>query len=86
MVDCDKFLGVLVDEHLNFDEHIDQRVERANKRFYALLQLKHLGASTDKIVFLYISVLRLVLIHCIAAFLRQLSNTQKDNLERIQSL
>ena len=51
LVDNYKFLGVYVDNILSFNKHVDYVIDKASKRFYALLQLKRLGVSTEKLAF-----------------------------------
>ena len=79
-----KFLGIFIDNHLTFDAHIDYVTTKANKRYYALLQLKKLGFNSDKLCLFYISNIRSVITYCIPAFFSMLSNKQIEFLERIQ--
>ena len=86
LVDNYKFLGVYVDNILSFNKHVDYVIDKASKRFYALLQLKRLGVSTEKLALFYVSNIRSVLVYCIASFFSQLNDKQKESLERVQSL
>jgi hypothetical protein len=49
-----KFLGIVIDNRLNFNDHISQILSKTGKRFYFLLHLKRLGISTDKLVSFYL--------------------------------
>ena len=65
---------------------MDYVIDKASKRFYALLQLKRLGVSTEKLALFYVSNIRSVLVYCIASFFSQLNDRRKEGLDRVQSL
>ena len=37
--ECIKFLGLFIDDHLNFSKHIDEVVSKCDKRIFLLRQL-----------------------------------------------
>ena len=45
IVDKWKFLGVIIDQYLNFSEHISYVLEKAQKKFYTLIQLKRMSVQ-----------------------------------------
>ena len=81
-----KFLGITVDNHLNFNEHIDVVTSKARKRFYCLLQLKRMGVGTSKLCLFYLANIRSVLTYAIPAFYSLLTKCQLESLERMQKL
>lgn len=81
-----KFLGVFIDQNLNFHDHINYVTAKAHKRFYCLLQLKRVGVSHDKLCLFYTANIRSVLTYCIPAFYSLLTATQINSLERVQRL
>jgi hypothetical protein len=85
IVDSIKFLGVMIDSRLKFNNHIEYVISKSNKRFYALLQLKRLGVDTDKLKSFYCSSIRSVLVYAIPAFYSHLSKSNISALEAIQS-
>ena len=53
MVTSWKFLGVIIDQYLNFHTHINYVLDKAQKKFYSLLQLKQFTVSCNKYVFFF---------------------------------
>ena len=48
-----KLLGVTLDGHLSFTEHIKEKVKSANKKIHGLLVLKQTGINPDSLVMMY---------------------------------
>ena len=81
-----KLLGIIIDSNLTFNTHISYVVNKAQRRFYGLVQLKRLGVAREKLSMFYIANVRSVLVYCISAFYSLLSTRQLDSLERTQKL
>ena len=81
-----KFLGVVVDNRLNFNSHCQTISTRANQRQQMLLKLKRNGVCSDKLVLFYLSNIRSILTYCAPAFYTMLSKKQTDLLEGIQRM
>jgi hypothetical protein len=81
-----KFLGVMIDNNMNFNAHISYIVNKAHKRFYGLVQLKRIGVSSEKLCMFYVANIRSVLTYCISAFYSLLSSKQMEALERTQRI
>ena len=45
--ECIKFLGLCIDDHLNFSKHIDAVVSKCDMRIFLLRQLKILGMNAN---------------------------------------
>ena len=44
-----KFLGVIIDQYLSFNSHVAYVVQKAQKRYSSLLQLKRMSVETEKL-------------------------------------
>jgi hypothetical protein len=86
MVTSWEFLGVIIDQYLNFHTHIGYVLDKAQKKFYSQLQLKRFGVSCDKLVLFYVANIRSILTYCIPAFFPMLTDIQLKSLERFQKL
>jgi hypothetical protein len=85
MVNCTKFLGIILDNRLNFNHHIDYVISKTNSRFFMLLQLKRQGISTVKLTNFYSCVIRSVLVYAVPSFLSYLKKAQISKLEAVQA-
>ena len=56
--DAAKFLGVTIDKHLTFKEHVDNLAEKTRKLIYTLLDLKRSGIPLILLRNLYIACIR----------------------------
>jgi hypothetical protein len=79
-----KFLGVQIDDHLKFNNHVSYIISKANKRFYALLQLKRMGVDRNKLTAYYCANIRSVLVYAIPAFYSHLTKSAITSIEAIQ--
>ena len=84
-VETGKFLGVTLDNHLLFKDHINETTSKAAKRLFCLLKLKQLGVSVTKLKLFYLAHIRSVLSYAAPAFYHTLSMTSKGQLEKIQN-
>ena len=53
-----KFLGLHIDDHLNFSQHVDKIVSGTNSRLFLLCQLKVLGRNIDGVLKYYCASIR----------------------------
>lgn len=82
MVSNIKYLGILIDEHLNFQSHIDQLVARTRKFIYVFKTLRHI--SDQKIIKqVYYAICQSVLNYCINVW-GGVAKTYMIRLERAQ--
>ena len=59
--ECIKFLGLFIDDHLNFSKHIDEVVSKCDKRIFLLRQLKLFGMNATGLKTFYCSNIRSLL-------------------------
>ena len=57
-----KFLGVTIDSHLTFEQHINQKVIKARKLIGCLLNLEKKGLHPKSLIKLYTTKIRPILI------------------------
>ena len=58
-----KFLGVFIDNKLNFNKHIDYLVSKTNSRLFLMRQLKVQGLNTEGLRKFYTSNVRSILLY-----------------------
>jgi hypothetical protein len=73
-----KLLGVIVDDKLRWDSHVDSICAKASSRLYFLKQLKRSSVDSDDLLHFYLSVIRPVLEYA------SLTQDQINRIERIQ--
>ena len=79
-----KLLGILIDNNLKWDSHINSICSKASSRLHFLVQLKRNGASVDDMVHFYQTVIRPVLEYACPAWHTSLTAEQHNKLESIQ--
>ena len=73
----EKLLGVKIDKHLNWDNHIDFLIDKLNSRFACLRELKHLHYRLRNL--LYNALIRPLFEYCCTVW----GNTKNENLLRL---
>ena len=81
-----KLLGVKLDNHLNFTEHVASSIEKSRAAVYGLLTLKRHGIRSDLLVKFYLTRILPILTYACPAWFTYTTKTAKDRLERHQSL
>ena len=81
-----KLLGVTLDGHLSFTEHIKEKVKSANKKIHGLLVLKQTGINPDSLVMMYRTQIIPAISHSAPAWFPFLCDYQKEELEKSQKL
>ena len=84
VVNSAKLLGVKLTNNLSWNEHINDTIKKASKRFYFLIQLKRANVSLKDLVLFYITCIRSVLTYAVPVFFDGLPNYMKIELERVQ--
>jgi hypothetical protein len=67
-VNCYKYLGVWIDEKLNFNKHVDEQLKKANKRVYCLRKLCKLSVEHEIIVRFYNATIAPLLMYASTSF------------------
>jgi hypothetical protein len=79
-----KLLGVIVDDKLRWDNHVDSICAKASSRLYFLKQLKRSSAGADDLLHFYLTVIRPVLEYACPAWSTSLTQDQINRIDRIQ--
>ena len=79
-----KSLGVILNDHLKWNEHVGQIVKKASKCLYMLGLLKRACADTKTLLPVYVSCIRPVMEYGAQAWLYNLPHYLCMELERIQ--
>lgn len=79
-----KLLGVLVDDNLKWNRHVNSICARASSRLYFLKQLKRSFVSIDDVFYFYIAIIRPVLEYACPVWHSSLTHEQSLQIERIQ--
>lgn len=82
--DCEKILGILVDKHLTFKEHVQFVTNKCNKRLYWLRTLKKNGVSEENLVLLYTCKIRSAVTYAAPAWFPIIGVTLREKIERLQ--
>jgi hypothetical protein len=86
LVSSAKVLGVIISSSLQWVDHVNEVIKKANKRLYFLILLKRANVPACDIVNFYCTVIRPVLEYCAPVFHHALPVYLCDDLERIQKL
>ena len=78
------FLGVTIDNKLNFNLHVTNVVSKCDSRLLLVRQLKSLGLNDAGLVPFYITNVRSVLAYASPAWFSPLSDFSKNELEKVQ--
>ena len=82
--ECTKFLGVYIDNHLSFSNHVDNIISKCSSRIYLLRQLKILGMNAEGLKTFYCSNIRSLLSYAAPAWFTLLGDTDSNRLEKVQ--
>ncbi len=84
LVDSVKILGITISNSLQWFNHVNEVVKKANKRLYFLILLKRANVPVHDIFSFYCTCIRPVLEYCAPVFHHALPGYLSDDLERIQ--
>ena len=79
-----KFLGISIDDHLTFIDHVDSVIKRCNSKLFLMRQLKRLGMRPEGLRTFYCANIRSIIAYGAPVFYQFLSATTKDRLEKVQ--
>ena len=78
-----KYLGVILDNKLNYNCHVDHVCKKANQRLFLLRKLKHFQINSNILESVYRSLIESILTFSITAWYGNLSVKSKTQLSRI---
>lgn len=81
-----KYLGLTIDNKLNFNEHATITQKRAQQRLYIIRKLKSLSVAPHLLLLLYKSIIQPLLLYCSPCFFNILTVTSKNKLIKISNL
>ena len=84
VVNTFKLLGVGLDDHLSWSQHVASVVKAASYRLFMLRRLKSLGTQAEELKGVYISFILPKLMYASPAWSSSLNSTQLHQLERVQ--
>ena len=79
-----KFLGVLLDDNLKWDSHVDAVCAKASIRLHLLKILKRCSLNSDDLLYFYTTVIRPILEYACPAWHNSLTNEQSRQIESVQ--
>ena len=79
-----KLLGITIDQHLTFNDHVTERTGKATRLVYTLIKLKRAGIQQSDIIRVYTARIRPILAYAAPAWFTHLSRGAADKLEAVQ--
>jgi hypothetical protein len=77
-----KYLGIIIDEKLNFSEHCSRVIAKANQRFYIINRFRYLGAKPLLLKALFCSFIESIILYCLPVFYYSLTASNKKDLSK----
>lgn len=84
LVTSHKVLGLVIQNNLKWNNHIEATVTKASKRLHILRVLRRGGVEMNDLTTIYISLIRSVLEYCCVVWHHALPSYLSQELERIQ--
>ena len=81
-----RLLGVYLDKHLQFDDHIASITKAAKRKAHGILVLKQTGVQTSHLIQMYTSQIVPSITHAAAAWYPLTTKFQQAELEKVQRL
>ena len=83
-----KYLGVIIDEKLNWNDHITERIKKCRRLYFACKKAigKKWGLTKDKIIWIYKTIILPILTYGSVVWGNTLTQTQITKLEPLQNL
>ena len=83
IVESIKYLGLTLDNKLNFDKHTTDIHKHCQQRLSAIRKLKALSVAPQFLLLLYKSIVQPVILYCSTCFYNMLTTSNKNTLTRI---
>ena len=84
LVESEKILGLVVQNNLKWNLHVDNIVKKSSKRLYMLRLLKRSNADTKTLTVVYITVIRPILEYACQVWHFNIQHFLSEDIERIQ--
>ena len=79
-----KVLGVIIQDNLKWDRHVNEIIKKCNRKLYMLRCLRSHNLPVNDLLAIYKGYVRPVLDYCVPLFNGNLTKEQVNKLERIQ--
>jgi hypothetical protein len=84
IVQSHKVLGLIIQNNLKWNEHIDSVVSKASKRLYIIRTLRRSSVPAEDLLEIYFAIIRSVLEYCCVVWHNTLPSYLANQLERVQ--
>lgn len=78
-----KYLGLIIDNKLTFEQHITNIHKRSQQRLYVIRKLRALSVAPHLLSLLYSSIIQPILLYCSPCFYNMLSTKNRNKLTKI---
>ena len=82
IVSAYKYLGLIIDDRLSFEQHVKSQIKKANKRLYHIRAMRSIKVSPHIIAMFYNATIPSVLMYTGVAFYGMLTQALKEDLHR----
>lgn len=79
-----KLLGLIINNKLTWNDHVEELVKKSSRKLYFLVQLKRAQVKSEDLVLYYCACIRSTLDYACPVFHNSLPTYLQDELERIQ--
>ena len=79
-----RVLGLIVQDNMNWNEHVNNVVKKAGKRLYMLRVLKRSNADTNTLITVYTTIIRPVLEYACQVWHFNIQEYLREDIEKIQ--
>ena len=79
-----RVLGLIVQDNMNWNEHVNNVVKKAGKRLYMLRVLKRSNADTNTLITVYTTIIRPVLEYACQVWHFNIQEYLSEDIEKIQ--
>ena len=86
LVNSFKYLGLTIDNKLNFNKHVITTHKRAHHRLYVIRKLKSLSVAPHLLLLLYKSIIQPILMYRSPCFFTLLTVTSENRLLKIRHI
>ena len=83
LVDSFKYLGITLDNKLNFDHHTTDTHKRCQQRLYPIRKLRSLSVKPHLLLLLYRSIIESILLYCATCYFTMFPLTNRNKLLQI---
>ena len=84
IVQSHEVLGLIIQNNLKWNEHIDSVVSKGSKRLYIIRTLRRSGVPAEDLLEIYFATIRSMLEYCCVVWHNTLPSYLANQLERVQ--